>query len=88
VPTGWKSEPSEGIELVRLAVKAGLYPVYEVFDGRRLRINVEPEMSSPALERYVSMQGRFRKAGPSLGRLREATELQWKDLRLKAGAGR
>ncbi len=59
-PTGWKSEPAETVELVRLAIRSGLYAVYEVWDGTELRINVEPEMSDEALERYYRSQGRFR----------------------------
>ena len=37
-PTGWKSEPSLGIELVRLAVSSGLYPVYEISGGDLVEI--------------------------------------------------
>jgi pyruvate/2-oxoacid:ferredoxin oxidoreductase beta subunit len=66
-PTGWKSEPAEGVELVRLAVRSGLYPVYEVFDGERVVLNVEPELSEAALERYFALQGRFRRAKIDLG---------------------
>ena len=87
-PTGWKSEPADGIELVRLAVKSGLYAVCEVFEGSRYVINVEPEMSAAALERYFSMQGRFRKAGMDLARVRASIEKQWEELHLRAGAGR
>jgi pyruvate ferredoxin oxidoreductase beta subunit/2-oxoisovalerate ferredoxin oxidoreductase beta subunit len=82
-PTGWKSEPADGIELVRLAVKSGLYPVYEVFDGRRFRVNVEPEMSDPALERYFAEQGRFRKANVDVAKLRLAINRQWAELRAR-----
>jgi pyruvate/2-oxoacid:ferredoxin oxidoreductase beta subunit len=31
-PTGWKSEPEDSIELVRLAVASGLFPVYKEID--------------------------------------------------------
>ncbi|MGD2070014.1 MAG: thiamine pyrophosphate-dependent enzyme [Gemmatimonadota bacterium] len=57
-PTGWKSEPSESIQLVRLAVESGLFPVYEVWDGREYRINVRPEWTDPS--EYFSRQRRFR----------------------------
>ncbi len=57
-PTGWKSEPEESIELVRVAVASGLFPVYEVFDGATYRINIEPEGADPA--EYFSKQRRFR----------------------------
>ena len=84
-PTGWKSEPADGVELVRLAVSSGLYAVYEVFDGRRVRINVEPDFSPAALERYLSLQGRFRKGHVDLVQMRASMDWKWKDLRLRAG---
>jgi len=83
-PTGWKSEPADGIELVRLAVRSGLYAILEVFDGRRTVINVEPEMSDPALERYFAEQGRFRKANVDVAKLRAAIARQWVELRARA----
>lgn len=83
-PTGWKSEPADGIELVRLAVRAGLFAVYEVFDGRRVRINVEPEMSSEALESYLALQGRFAGKRVDLPAVREGIRSHWELLRLLA----
>ena len=66
-PTGWKSEPEDGIRLVRLAVESGLYPLVEVFDGERTEINHQPDLESPrakaALKSYFEAQGRFRKSG-------------------------
>ena len=35
----WKSEPADTVELSRLAVACGVFPLYEVFNGRRYRIN-------------------------------------------------
>jgi len=86
-PTGWKSEPAEGIELVRLAIRAGLFPIYEVFDGYRTRINIEPEMSDADLERYLAGQGRFRKGDAKLADLRAAIDRHWKGLRARAAHG-
>jgi pyruvate/2-oxoacid:ferredoxin oxidoreductase beta subunit len=86
-PTGWKSEPADGIELVRLAVRSGLFCVYEVFDGRRLEVNVEPEMSESALERYFALQGRFSARSVDLTAVREEIRLHWEDLRLRATKG-
>jgi len=56
-PTGWKSEPAESIELVSLAVRSGIFPLYEVFDGVRYRLNAEPDGTEPG--RYFEMQKRF-----------------------------
>lgn len=79
-PTGWKSEPAMGIELVRLAVQSGLFPVVEVEQGTRWSINVEPDFSRQALERYVSSQRRFRKSGVTPEDLAEDAEGQWQEL--------
>jgi len=84
-PTGWKSEPGDGIELVRLAVASGLFPVLEVFGGRRLAINVEPSFEETALERYFAAQGRFRGTQGDRAAIRDAIAQQWTDLRLRAG---
>lgn len=57
-PTGWKSEPAESVQLVRLAVRSGLFPLFEVYGGGRWRINVEPDWADPA--EYFRRQRRFR----------------------------
>jgi pyruvate/2-oxoacid:ferredoxin oxidoreductase beta subunit len=85
-PTGWKSEPAHGIELVRLAVRSGLFPVIEVFDGRRLVINVEPDFSAPALARYLSLQRRFSRSGIEAADLQLAIARHWQQLRHQAAA--
>jgi pyruvate ferredoxin oxidoreductase beta subunit/2-oxoisovalerate ferredoxin oxidoreductase beta subunit len=56
-PTGWKSDPGDSVELVRLAVASGLFPLYEVYDGASYKINVEPDGSDPA--EYFHRQRRF-----------------------------
>ncbi len=83
-PTGWKSEPAEGIALVRLAVRAGLYPVYEIRDGNRVEINIEPEMSEDALEKYFDLQGRFRRSKIDVATVQSAVQENWKRLRVQA----
>ncbi|MBI3183273.1 MAG: pyruvate synthase subunit beta [Myxococcales bacterium] len=80
-PTGWKSEPADGLELVRLAVRSGLYLVYEVFGGSHVRLNVEPELSEPALERYFALQGRFKRSKVDLRQVREGIRAQLEELR-------
>jgi len=86
-PTGWKSEPAEGIELIRLAVRSGLFPVYEVFDGERTVIGVEPELSRAALERYFELQNRFREDSVDVARLSELIGADWARLRRQAREG-
>lgn len=77
-PTGWKSDPAESIELIRHAVGCGIFPVYEVFDGVRYRINVRPGGSS--LEEYVGRQRRYTSSDVSLEHLRGEIEGQQRRL--------
>lgn len=79
-PTGWKSEPAMGIELVRLAVRSGLFPLIEVEQGTRWTVNVDPDFSRSALQRYVSMQRRFRNSSTAVEDLERQAELQWHEL--------
>lgn len=84
-PTGWKSDPSMTVELVRLAVRSGLFPTLEVENGNRWTINVEPDFSRAALERYLSLQRRFKKSEINMEVMSEAIDLQWIKLRALAG---
>jgi pyruvate ferredoxin oxidoreductase beta subunit/2-oxoisovalerate ferredoxin oxidoreductase beta subunit len=84
-PTGWKSEPALGMELLRLAVRSGLFPVYEIFDGKRHVVNIEPDFSDEALDMYLSLQRRFQKSGISAASLRPAIDRYWQNLRALSG---
>ena len=57
-PTGWRSKPEEAVHLGRLAVECGVFPMYEVVNGR-YRITYEPLQKQP-LKNYLKRQGRFR----------------------------
>jgi pyruvate ferredoxin oxidoreductase beta subunit/2-oxoisovalerate ferredoxin oxidoreductase beta subunit len=74
-PAGWKSDPAQSVELVRLAVACGLFPLYEVSDGERYRINARPD--DTPVEAYLSRQGRFRSVAPALDDLRAQVERDW-----------
>jgi pyruvate/2-oxoacid:ferredoxin oxidoreductase beta subunit len=84
-PTGWKSEPALGLELVRLAVRSGLFPVYEIFDGKRHVVNIEPDFSDEALGMYLSLQRRFQKSKLTAADLRPAIDRYWQNLRALSG---
>ncbi len=87
-PTGWKSEPSMTVELVRLAVRSGLFPVLEVENGRQWAVNVEPDLSLSALEQYVSLQRRFRKSAFNIEVLATDIQREWQELRARTGVGK
>ena len=74
-PQGWKSEPQESVELVREAVRCGLFPLYEVFDGVRYRINARPETADPAV--YLSKQRRYARAASDSAALKRRIHEQW-----------
>jgi len=59
-PTGWRTASEIGIELGRLAVQTGAFPIYEIFDGQRVKVNVKPEGPLRPLKDYLAPQGRFR----------------------------
>jgi pyruvate ferredoxin oxidoreductase beta subunit/2-oxoisovalerate ferredoxin oxidoreductase beta subunit len=84
-PTGWKSEPSAGIKLVRLAVLSGLYPICTIRDGHDLSIDVEPDFDKDALREYFAAQRRFREGAVDVDKLAAAIERNWQRLRRQAG---
>jgi pyruvate ferredoxin oxidoreductase beta subunit len=58
-PTGWRCGADLAIELGRLAVQTAAFPIYEIFDGHKVRVNVKPDRLRP-LKDYTQTQGRFR----------------------------
>jgi len=81
-PTGWKSDPSQTIQLVRSAVNSGLFPLYEVFDGKRYRVNYELDGTDPA--EYYAVQRRFTDGQVDLDAVRADARDRYDRLRLLA----
>ena len=83
-PTGWRSSPDQTIELGRLAVETGIFPLYEVVNGE-YRLTVEVPQLKPVKE-YMKHQRRFRHLTDDI-----VTEIQsrvvkeYEELRAKAG---
>ena len=57
-PTGWRSAPNLSVDLGRLAVRTGVFPLYEIEEGT-YTLNVDPAQLRP-VEEYLKLQGRFR----------------------------
>jgi pyruvate ferredoxin oxidoreductase beta subunit len=56
-PTGWDFDPSESVEIGRLAVRTGVWPLVEYVDGRVVHTRVRrPRLP---VEEYLKEQGRF-----------------------------
>ena len=77
-PTGWKSSPDESVDLIGLAVRSGLFPLYEVMDGERYRINVRPDGSDVA--EYLGKQRRYSTSAFETWAVQERIEAQWRYL--------
>jgi pyruvate ferredoxin oxidoreductase beta subunit len=63
-PTGWRLPPNKAIWIGRLAIETGVFPLYEVENGR-YRMTHEPDELRP-VEEYLRPQGRFRHLTPDL----------------------
>jgi pyruvate ferredoxin oxidoreductase beta subunit/2-oxoisovalerate ferredoxin oxidoreductase beta subunit len=78
-PAGWKCEADEGVDLVRMAIGCGLFPLYEVFDGVRYRINATPD--GTPLEAYVRRQRRFSSSTLDIAAMEEDVSMKWRQLK-------
>ncbi|MDY6964818.1 MAG: pyruvate synthase subunit PorB [Halobacteriota archaeon] len=79
-PTGWRCATDITIRLGKLAVETGIFPLYEVEEGK-YRLSVDPPELRP-VEDYLKTQGRFRHLTDEL--IEEIQEKVTKDyLRLK-----
>ncbi|MGE5254698.1 MAG: thiamine pyrophosphate-dependent enzyme [Planctomycetaceae bacterium] len=87
-PVGWRFASENTIRLARLAVQSKIFPLYEVEDGDRYILNLEPE-GIPVNE-YLELQGRFSflREG-DLERIQEQVNHEWERLmrRMEAGGG-
>jgi len=57
-PLGWRSDPAMTVEIAKLALQSGIYPLYEIVNGE-LRVTIKVEKRKP-VEEYLKLQGRFR----------------------------
>jgi pyruvate ferredoxin oxidoreductase beta subunit len=57
-PTGWDFDPMEAVEIGRLAVKTGVWPLKEYENGEVVHTKVPSERLP--VEEYLKKQGRFR----------------------------
>ncbi len=57
-PTGWNTAGERTIEIGRLAVQTGVFPLYEIENGK-YKLNVNVSKRKP-VDEYLKLQGRFR----------------------------
>ncbi len=78
-PSGWKTEPAETIKVSRLAVRSRVFPLYEVENGERYAVTVNPE-PVPVIE-YLRRQGRFSHlTGERIDEIQAEVDRSWASL--------
>ncbi len=83
-PTGWRSRPEQSIELGRLAVETGVFPLYEVENGQ-YRMTKKVKELKPVRD-YLKPQGRFRHLTDDIvDRIQEMVTRRYEELQKKCG---
>lgn len=83
-PTGWAYRAEKTVEMARLAVDTGLFPLYEIESGIHIRINREPTGAS--LESYIRVQGRFQSlTDEQINYFKNEVDQKWQYLRKLIG---
>lgn len=79
-PPGWKMPSELSIEMVRKAVAAKVFPMYEVVDGEKYNITIMPDEFIPVRD-YLKPQGRFRHlSGADINRIQAFVDAEWEKL--------
>lgn len=82
---GWGVADNAAVRTARKAVEAGVFPLFEVEDGIRYRLNVETK--TMGVESYLAEQKRYRHLAPEqIAQLQEETDFQWDRLRRQVAA--
>ena len=83
-PTGWKSPPEIGVKLARFAVETRLFPLVEIYDGRRYE--VRQDIPQRPVREYLELQGRFSKlTDEDMERIQRDADDRWKILIERVG---
>jgi pyruvate ferredoxin oxidoreductase beta subunit/2-oxoisovalerate ferredoxin oxidoreductase beta subunit len=84
-PPGWGIESDETIELSRLAVETGVFPLYELEDGEFVTLSHKPEKLLPVAD-YLRPQRRFSTlTAADHEKIQNSVEHGWKKLLARAG---
>lgn len=83
-PPGWGTESSETIELSRLAVSSGAFPLFEVRYGMDWKMTLPLEEKRTPLKDYLGIQKRFKDIDRDRLRvLQEEVDYEWEFLKDK-----
>jgi len=82
-PTGWRTAGDISIRLGRLAVETGVFPLYEVENGK-YKMSLDFPKLKPLTD-YTKPQGRFRHLSPEvIGQIQEKVLQKYNEIRAKA----
>lgn len=78
-PPGWRFSSDLTIKLARLAVASRVFPLYEVYDGKRYELNPMPE--KVPINEYLQLQGRFSHFKERhIKAFQKETDMRWEEL--------
>lgn len=83
-PTGWRHPTDLAVRMGRLAVETGVFPLYEVEDGK-YKLNFDFPKLRPVID-YLKPQGRFRHLpAEEVERIQQQVNADYQELKKKAG---
>ena len=83
-PVGWRCPPDLSVKMGRLAVETGIFPLYEVENGK-YKMSFEPPKLRPVND-YMKLQGRFRHLSPDeIDKIQTRVIEEYDKIREKAG---
>ena len=82
-PPGWGFSAEMSIKLARLAVQTRVFPLLEVFEGRRLELTVDPD--PVPLSEYLRTQSRFQYfSDEQMAEMQSVVGRNWQELKARA----
>jgi pyruvate ferredoxin oxidoreductase beta subunit len=83
-PTGWRCPVDLTIRMGRLAVETGIFPLYEVEDGK-YKLSLDFPELRPVTD-YLKLQGRFRHLSEDvMNEIQQRTNKEYAKLKEKVG---
>ncbi|HEY54664.1 MAG TPA: pyruvate synthase subunit beta [Dehalococcoidia bacterium] len=84
-PTGWRCATDLSIKIGRLAVETGIFPLYEIENGR-YKLSLDPPKLRPVTD-YMKLQGRFRHLSEDLiAKIQKRVSAEYAEIKEKAVA--